>query len=599
MAKRHGSIHVATTKRRYKGKVYTTHLLRRSYRQDGKVKHQTLGNLSHLPEDMIELIRRRLRGEPVGGPEQWAKARTYPHGHVAAVLGTLRSIGLEQMLGSRRCRQRDLVVAMIASRILHPGSKLANARALADQTAQSSLALELQLDGVDTDELYQAMDWLLARQNRIENKLAKAHLQDGTLMLYDVSSSYYTGRCSDLVQYGHNRDGKKGYPQIIYGLLCSRDGCPIAIEVFPGNTGDPKTLDSQIRKLRKRFGIQRVVMVGDRGMITSRRIDDQMRDVEGLDWISALRADQLKKLAAQGTIDTSLFDEQDLAEVQSEDFPGERLILCRNPALAHQRAQTRQALLEATEAKLEQIAQATKRTRRPLRGKDKIAVRVGRVLGQSKVAKHFQYQISEDSFCYQRRQDKIDQEAALDGLYVIRTSVQSEDLSDHQAVSAYKDLAKVERAFRSMKTVDLKVRPIHHWLEDRIRAHVFICMLAYYVEWHMRQKLAPMLFDDHDREAAEAQRPSPVAPAPRSDAAKAKDATQQTADGEPVLSFQDLLAHLATLTKDRLRLESCQPADASSADSAPTDAIPDIYMLTDPTAVQQRALDLLEVTADL
>jgi len=587
MARRTGTVHVATTTRLYKGKRYTTHLLRRTYREDGKVKHQTLGNLSHLPGDVIELIRKRLRGEPVGSAEQWRKLRSYPHGHVAAALGMLEDIGLDQVLASRRSRQRDLVVAMILARILHPGSKLATSRALADETAQSSLGLELELGAIDSDELYQAMDWLLARQRRIENKLARKHLEDGTLLLYDVSSSYYTGQCSQLVQYGYSRDGKKGFAQIIYGLLCNREGCPIAVEVFSGNTADPNTLASQIHKVRKRFGIQRVVMVGDRGMITSRRIDQEMRDVEGLDWISALRADQIKKLASQETIRPSLFDEHDLAEVSSPDFPGERLILCRNPALARERAQSREALLQATEAELEKIVQATRRSRRPLRGQTRIADRVGRVLGRSKVNKHFDYQATEEGLSYWRQQQKIEQEAAIDGLYIIRTSVDSETMSAEDTVDAYKDLALVERAFRSMKTVDLKVRPIHHRLSDRIRAHVFLCMLAYYLEWHMRRRLRPILFDDHEPEAAQADRPNPVAPAPRSEAAKAKDAHKQTDAGEPVTSFQDLLAHLATLTKDRIRI-----SDAAS--EVETDS--DLYMLTEPTALQQRAFDLLGVS---
>jgi hypothetical protein len=566
-------------KRRQNGKLYTSHLLRRSYRdENGKVKHETLGNLSHLPEDLIETIRRRLKGEPIGNLEHMGRARSYPHGHVAAVLGVLRDLGLERLLGTRPCRERDLAVAMIVARILNPGSKLATARALADETAQHSLGLELGLEEVETDDLYEAMDWLQKRQTRIENKLAHQHLEDGMLLLYDVSGSYYTGRCSELVQHGHPRDGKKGFPQILYGLLCNREGCPIAIEVFSGNTGDPSTLGSQIRKVRRRFGIQRVVMVGDRGLITSRRIDEEMRGVEGLEWITALRSEQIRALASAGTIAPSLFDERDLAEVSSPDYPGERLIVCRNPALAEERARKRELLLTRTEAQLEKIAEATRRSKRPLRGREKIAVRVGRVLERSKVGKHFEYEIREDHFSYWHNQQKIQEEAALDGLYVVRTPLDADTLGSEDVVQAYKDLSKVERAFRCMKTMDLKIRPIHHFLEGRIRSHVFLCMLAYYVEWHMRQRLAPILFEDHEREAAEAERSSPVAPAPRSDAAKAKDASKQTEAAEPALSFQDLLAHLATLTKDRLRMGDTEA---------------ELYMCTDPTPLQQRAFELL------
>jgi len=587
MAKRNGPVHVATTKREYKGKVYETHLLRRSYREGGKVKHETLGNLSHLPPDLIETIRERLASgerEPVarGGI---SILRSLPHGHVAAVLGTLRGIGLERVLGSRPSRERSLVVAMIVARIIEPRSKLATARALCDQTATCSLAGELGLDGAEapTDErdLYEAMDWLLSRQARIETKLAKKHLQDGTLLLYDVSGSYYTGRHCSLAKFGHPRDGKKGVPQIIYGLLCSPEGCPVAIHVFEGNTGDPATLQTQIDKIRKRFGIERVVMVGDRGMITSRRIKESMRDVPGLDWITALRADSIKKLVSQGIIQTSLFDERDLVEVASPDYPGERLMVCRNPLLAEERARKREELLQATEKKLEEIAAATRREKRALRGKARIALRVGKVINHYKVGKHFELEINENTFSYRRDKKKIAAEAVLDGLYVIRTSVSDESLDSDDTVRAYKDLAKVERAFRCMKTIDLKVRPIFHWLADRVRAHVFLCMLSYYVEWHLRRSLAPLLFDDHDREAAEALRTSVVAPAERSPAAKHKDHTKHTTDGLPVHSLRTLLSDLGTLTKNLIRLQG-------------TDG--EFYQLTEATELQRRAFQLLGVT---
>jgi len=584
MPSRCGSVHVATTTRTYKGKVYQTHLLRRSYRQGGKVRHQTLGNLSHLPADLIDTIRRRLQGGP---PADGCCriVRSFPHGHVAAVLGTLGKLDLERVLASRRSRARDVVVAMIVARILAPSSKLATARCLREETASSSLGLELGLEKVEEGELYAAMDWLLARQTRIETKLARRHLEDGTLVLYDVSSSYYTGHRSELVQFGHSRDGKQGFPQIVYGLLCNAQGCPVAIEVFAGNTVDPKTLASQIAKIRQRFGVHRVVMVGDRGLITKRRIDEELRGVEGLDWITALRADAIQKLASQGRVEPSLFDERDLAEIHSPDYPGERLVVCRNPLLADERARKRQELLSATEKELQKIVAATRREKRALRGKDQIGLRVGKVVNRYKMAKHFLLEIEEASFSCRRNEAKIAEEAALDGIYVLRTSVESQALSSEATVRAYKDLAKVERAFRSMKTIDLKVRPIYHWLDDRIRAHVFLCMLAYYVEWHMRERLKPILFDDHDPQEAERTRRSIVAPAQRSRAAKAKELTKRTAEDYPVHSFQTLLADLATLAKNRVRLTGTDAAE--------------FYQLTEPTPNQQRALELLGLTPGL
>jgi transposase len=581
MPSRDGAVHVATTKRTYNGRVYESHLLRRTYREGGKVKHQTLGNLSHLPPDLIETIRRRLRDGSTPESTPWKIVRTLPYGHVAATLGTLKGLELEDVLASRPCRERSLVIAMIVARIIQPASKLATARALEDETATTSLGIELDLDAVTETELYGALDWLLERQTRIETKIAKKHLSDGTLVLYDVTSSYYTGRRSELSQFGYNRDGKKRFPQIVYGLLCSADGCPVAIEVFAGNTSDTKTLGSQIKKVRRRFGIERVVFVGDRGMITSKRIDEELRDVEGLDWITALRADNIKVLASQGTIQPSLFDERDLAEVESPDYPGERLVVCRNPALAEERARKRTELLAATEKLLDKIVEATKRKRTPLRGEAKIGLRVGRVINRHKMSKHFILEIGAASFSYKRDEPAITEEAALDGIYVIRTSVKPEAFTSQEAVKAYKDLSKVERAFRSIKTVDLKVRPIFHWLDDRIRAHVFLCMLAYYVEWHMRRKLATILFDDHEREEAEATRASVVAPAPRSEAARKKDADKKTVDGLPVLSFRSLLEHMGTMAKNRVR-----PAADSSLE---------FFEVTQATPVQRRAFELLGV----
>ncbi len=586
MKKKGGAAHVAKIERRHNGKVYTSYLLRRTYREDGKVKHETLGNLSHLPQEVIGTIRAALRGEvsPVGD-DGLKIVRSLPHGHVAAVLGTVRNIGLEQIVASRPSPERTLVVAMIVSRVIDPCSKLATSRGLSSETACSSLGLQLGLDSVSEDALYEAMDWLQSRQELIEKKLAKKHLQDGTLVLYDVSSSYYTGSHCSLAKFGHSRDRKKGFPQIVYGLLCNAEGCPISIEVFEGNTADPKTFTSQIKKVREQFGLQRVVFVGDRGMITNKRIDDELRDVDGLDWITALRANTIKNLVEQGVVQLSIFDQQDLAEVTSPDFPGERLVVCRNPLLAEERSRKREALLCSTEKELEKIAQATQREKRRLKGKDKIGVRVGKVINRFKMAKHFNLEITEESFSYQRNEEKINKEAALDGLYVIRTSVSSEYLDAESTVRAYKDLSKVERAFRSLKTVDLKVRPIHHRLEDRVRAHVFLCMLAYYVEWHMRQALAPILFEDEEKEAAEALRDSIVSPAQRSPVAKAKDKTKRTMDDFPTHSFTTLLKDLATLAKNLLQTAGTPAAE--------------FYLLTEPTEPQHRAFQLLEVTPSL
>jgi transposase len=584
MSQRSGAVHVATTKRVYKGRVYQTHLLRRTYREGSKVKHQTLGNLSHLPPDLIETIRRRLRGESPSGSSPFEILRTFPHGHVRAVLGTLKNLALEPILASRPSRERTLVIAMIVARILEPASKLATARALQEETATTSLGLELGLgqERIEEQELYGALDWLLERQTRIENKLARKHLSEGTLILYDVTSSYYTGHRSALIQFGYNRDGKRGFPQIVYGLLCNAEGCPVAIEVFAGNTADTKTLSAQIAKVRRRFGIRRVVFVGDRGMITSRRIDEELRGVDGLDWITALRADTIRLLAEQGVIQPSLFDERDLAEVVSADFPDERLIVCRNPLLAEERARKRAELLAATERQLDEIVVATKRAQKPLSGRAEIGLRVGRVLNRHKVGKHFELTIGDNSFSHRRNENRIEAEAALDGIYVIRTSVKPEAFTSEDAVRAYKDLSSVEHAFRCLKTVDLKIRPIFHWLDDRIRAHVFLCMLAYYVEWHMRERLAPILFDDHERDEAEATRASIVQPAPRSEAARAKDKSKQTEEGLPVHSFRTLLNDLGTLAKNRVRVRGESGLE--------------FYELTHATAVQQRALDLLGVT---
>jgi len=585
MARREGAVHVATTRRKYGDRVYETHLLRRTYREGSKVKHETLGNISHLPAHVIEMIRLALRGEaflPAGSSLEIV--RSLPHGHVACVLGTMRRLGLENIIASRPSRERDLVAAMVAGRILEPSSKLACARALDPETATSTLGEELGVAGASEDDLYRAMDWLCARQARIEGKLSRRHLEEGSLVLYDVSSSYYTGSSCPLADFGHSRDGRKGFPQINYGLLCSRSGIPVAVEVFEGNVGDPSTLASAIAKIRSRFELESVVLVGDRGLITSARIKEELQGIEGLKWITALKAPAIRRLAEEGAIQPSLFDATDLAEISSPDYPGERLIACRNPFLASDRARTRCELLAATEAELEKIVQATKRSKRPLRGKDKIALRVGRVIDRFRVAKHFKLTITEEAFSFERDEKRIAEEAALDGIYVIRTSVPAQKSSAEEAVRAYKDLSRVEQAFRCLKTVDLKVRPIGHRRPDRVRAHVFICMLAYYVEWHMRKSLAPMLFDEEERELAEALRASVVAPAVRTPSAKRKAASKRSEDGLPVHSFQTLLADLRTIAKNRIR-----PLDQEGSAAFAFD------LITTPTPLQRKALDLLGV----
>jgi len=552
-------VHIAEIRNTRNGVTYTSFYLRRTFREGGQVKHETLGNLSDLPRDLIALMKQRLaQNEPISGVgEKISIVRSLPHGNVNAVLTMMRSIGMESLLASRPCRERDLVIAMIADRVISPGSKLSCSRGMSDETAQNTLAEELGLDDVNVHELYGAMDWLLERQNRIENKLAKKHLKGGLLVLFDVSSSYYSGKKSSLRQYGYSRDHRADRPQIVYGLLCDAEGRPISIEVLPGNTADPNAFSNLVQRVRERFGIERVIFVGDRGMITSKRIDDDLRNTQGLDWISALRTEGIRSLVDAGKVARSLFDEKDLAEISAEEiFPGERLVVCRNPILADERARKRDELLKATEKDLDVIVRATQRKNNPLRGKEQIGLRVGRVIGQRKMEKHFKLTITETSFSYARREEKIQAEAALDGLYVIRSSVPKESMTADQLVSTYKNLSKVERAFRSMKSVDLHVRPIYHFNDDRIRAHVFLCMLAYYVEWHLRDRLRELLFDDDDREAAQKSRRSVVAPAKRSKSAREKDATLRTASGLPVQSFQDLLKDLATLNRNTVRLES-------------------------------------------
>jgi transposase len=556
-------------------------LLRESYREGGKVKNRTLANLSRWPEHKVDALSRALKGLPPARDLAGAFeiTRSLPHGHVAAVLGTARRLGIEELIDPTPSRTRDLVVAMLIAQVIDPGSKLAFARGLRTQTATSSLGQVLGVAGCDEDDLYAAMDWVLARKDSIESSLAARYLVNGTLVLYDVSSAAFEGRTCPLGAIGHPRDGVKGRLQIVYGLLCTTAGIPIAIEVFKGNTGDPNTLAAQISKLKQRFGLSRVCLVGDRGMLTNARIRDEVRPAQ-LDWISALRAPQIKALVEDGALQLSLFDEQDLFEISSPQFPGERLVCCHNPVLAEQRTRKRQELLAATEKELTPIAAATRRATRPLRGKDRIALRVGKVINHYKMAKHFTLQITDDSFTFTPNTEAIAAEAALDGIYVLRTSLPDHTLERDDVLARYKGLEDVERFFRTLNS-ELDVRPIRHRLADRVRAHMFLRMLSYYLVWHMKQALAPILFQDNDKPAAAAaKRTDPVAPAQRSDQALAKAARKRTHDDTPVHSFTSLLADLATVCANQIQ---------------PTDDMPAFTIITNPTPLQRRAFDLLDV----
>jgi hypothetical protein len=556
-------------------------LLRESYRDGGKVKNRTLANLSSWPEAKAEALSRALKGLPPAGLEGMVEvSRSLPHGHVAAVLGTARALGLEELIDPAPSRQRDLVTAMAVAQVIAPDSKLAIARGLREETAASSLGEVLHLGGCDEDDLYAAMDWLASRQEKVEDALAARHLAGGTLVLYDVSAAAFEGRACPLGAIGHPKDGVRGRLQIVYGLLTSKEGVPVAIEVFAGNTGDPKTVASQVSKVRDRFGITKVVLVGDRGMLTAARLREDISPA-GLDWITALRAPQVKALVRDGALQLSLFDRMDLAEITHPDYPGERLVACKNPFLEAERARKRESLLQATEADLAKIAAAVQRERRPLRGTDKIALRADRALRRRKVAKHFTIQITDASFSYARDQGSITAEASLDGIYVLRTSVEPGRLGSSGVVASYKALAQVERAFRAFNT-DLDIRPIRHHTETRVRAHVFLRMLSYYITWHMQARLAPLLFTDDDAATAQAAPRSPVAPAARSPRALAKAAAKRTEDGLPVHSFTSLLADLATIC-----LNQIQPADP---------ALPAFRLVTTPTPLQRQILDLLGVS---
>jgi transposase len=552
-------------------------LLRESYREDGQVKTRTLANLSRWPAHKVQRLERALKGQPGGlePSEAFDITRSLPHGHVAAVLGTARRLGVEELIDPGPSRWRNLVIAMLVGQVIAPGSKLATARGLRTQTATSSLGQVLQVSGCDEDDLYAAMDWVLARKEAIENSLAARHLSNGTLVLYDVSSAAFEGRHCPLGKIGHPRDGVRGRLQIVYGLLCTAQGVPVAIEVFEGNTADPKTLAAQIKKLKTRFGLTRVCLVGDRGMLTSARIDKELRPA-ALDWISALRAPQIKALVEAGALQLSLFDEQNLVQITHPDYPGERLVCCHNPALAQERARKRDELLSATETELDKIAAAT----RPLRGRDKIALRVGKVINHYKMAKHFSTEITDEAFTFSRNDTRIAAEAALDGIYVLRTSLHEHTLDHDDVVLRYKGLEDVERFFRTLNT-ELDVRPIRHRLADRVRAHMFLRMLSYYISWHMKQDLAPILFHDNDKPAARAKRNDPVAAAQRSDDALAKAARKRTHDDTPVHSFTSLLADLATICANHIQ---------------PTGDMPAFTKITTPTPLQRRAFQLLGVS---
>jgi transposase len=557
-------------------------LLRESFREDGKVRNRTLANLSDWPREKIEALRQVLKGDVAVGPslpKSFDVTRSLPHGHVAAVLATIEQIGVDVLLDRKASRERQCVVAMIVNRILEPGSKLAAARALDSETRHSTVGEELKLERVDEDDLYEAMDWLLPRQAEIEASLAKRHLSEGTLVLYDVTSTYFEGHSCPLAKYGHSRDERRNNPQIVFGLLCNSEGCPIAVEVFEGNTADPKTLATQLTKLRDRFHLTRLVLIGDRGMLTEKRIEEELRPIEGLDWITALRAPQIQKLVSDGALQLSLFDQRDLAEVTHPDYPNERLIVCRNPLLAEERKRKRDELIKAAEKKLDVIVAASKRQRQPLKDASQINFRIGKELGPLKVAKYFRWELRSEGLVVEGDEKRIQADATLDGVYVLRTSVNLEHSTTDQTVLAYKRLARVERAFRSSKSVDLHVRPIHHRLADRVKAHVLICMLAYYVEWHMRRKLAPILFDD---EQPGQRNGSAVSPAQRSAAANLKAGTKRTPDNAPVQSFQDWLKDLATVARNRI-----QPK---------LESVPAFEVITRPTQAQKHAFDLLGVS---
>jgi len=550
-------------------------LLREAWREGKKVRKRTVANLTGWPRDKVEALRRVLKNEPLVAPEEaFAIEQSLPHGHVEAILGTIRKLGLERLISSVRCRERDLVVAMVAERLIHPCSKLATTRLWQSTT----LAEELGVCDADEDDLYEAMDWLLGRQEGIEKKLAARHLSEGSLVLYDVTSSYYEGRSCPLARFGHDRDGKKGRPIIVYGLLTDGAGRPVAVEVYPGDTGDPSTVADQADKLRHRFGLRHLILVGDRGMLTQTQIE-KLRVYPGLGWISALRSSAIRELVESGGLQMSLFDQKDLAEICSPEFPSERLVACFNPLLAEERRRKRQALLEATEKELERISKEVARRTKTVLGEDEIGKKVGKVIDRFKVGKHFRLTIEEGHFSFVRDEERIRREEALDGIYVIRTSEPAERLSAEDAVRSYKSLTRVECAFRSLKGIDLLVRPIWHHTEDHVRAHVFLCMLAYYVEWHLRKALAPLLFDDEELDENRKRR-DPVKPAQSSESAKKKKTLRLTSEGLVVQSLDTLLMELGTRCRNRCRIKSDPKG-------------PTFYQLTEKSPLQERAFQLL------
>ena len=552
-------------------------LLREGWREGNKVCKRTLANLTDWPPRKVDLLRKVLKEEPLmGATEAFSIERSLPHGHVEAVLEMIKRIGLDQLIGAKRTRERDLVLALIVERLIRPCSKLATTRLWHTTT----LAELLQVGDADEDELYDAMDWLLARQSRIEKKLAARHVDEGHQVLYDVSSSYYEGHTCPLVYFGHSRDGKRGKPILVYGVLTDRQGRPVAVDVYPGNTGDPSTVSDQVDKLKQRFGLGRVILVGDRGMLTQTQIE-ALKAHPGIGWISALRSEKIRQLVEQEALQRSLFDQHNLAEIYSPDFPDERLIACFNPLLADERRRKREALLVATEQALEKILkQVQRRTKTPLRAAE-IGQKVGKVINRFKMGKHFELTTTDGQFAYARRPQAIEREANLDGLYVIRTSESSANLSAEDTVRSYKNLALVERAFRTLKGIDLQIRPIYHRSEDRVRAHIFLCLLAYYVEWHMRRALAPLLFVD-EALAVDRKIRDPVAPAKPSTSVKRKKTTRLTEDGLPVHSFTTLMAELATRCRHRCRLKT----DPDS---------PVFYQDNIPTPLQLRALELIRL----
>ena len=572
MTRTHGAVHVVTTRRHYKDKTYTAHLLRRSYREDGKVKNETVGNLSHLPPHVVELVRRALQGERFAATaELFEIVASVQHGNVQAVVTTMKHVGIDRLLDARPSRERRLVMGMLAARMLEPQSRLATTRWWHVTTLPQALDI---VDATE-DDLYDAMDWLVTRQDRIEKKLAARHFKSGGLALYDLTSSYFEGETCPLARRGYSRDGKPGTLQINYGLLTDRRGCPVAVSVYAGNTSDSATLLPAATKLRVDFGLDSVVLVGDRGMISQTQIE-ALRDGEHIDWITALKTGAIRKLWEGGALQMGLFDERNLFELTHPDFPGERLVACRNPALATLRTHKRQSLLEATVRALEQVQGMVRRGR--LVGKDQIGVRVGRVINKYKVAKHVALEIEDGQLAFRIRQDRVNAEAALDGVYVIRTSLSEETLSADDAVRSYKLLTQVERAFRSFKTMDLQVRPIRHRRENRVRAHIFLCMLAYYVQWHLQEAWRPLTFADEDQAAKRTR--DPVAPAHRSDDALRKAHQRLLTDGTRVQSYHTLLTDLSTIVRN-----TCRRQDATEDEGTFT-------LTTTPTDIQRRALEL-------